>query len=322
MNSAPQISVIINNYNYAKFLEKAIGSALDQGGVSAEVIVVDDGSTDDSEQVIRSFGDRIRPVFQRNGGQAQAINTGVETAKAPLLAFLDADDWWPTDKLARVVQAFEENPEAGLVYHRLQPVFSDGQHAFSAIPRTLCTGDLAKRLLSSGGRWPFPMTSSLSIRRDVWDRAGKIPETFRISADAWIAGVLPLIAPVVALPDALGYYRIHNNAWYRKHDDAKMLARRMDHWEDSVRITNLFLSQEGRSERINLKDHFDYRAGQFRLRRPGAPGTLSLIWHGLTDAGEPNPVRRLRDTLFLFNDIRRDWLHGRNDPDAVKDKTV
>ena len=322
MTAPPQISVIINNYNYAKFLKKAIASALDQGGVSAEVIVVDDGSTDDSEQVIRSFGDKVRSVFQENGGQAQAINVGVAIAKAPLLAFLDADDWWPADKLAQVVQAFDENPDAGLVYHRLQPVYSDGQRAFAAIPRSLCEGDLAPLLLSSGGRWPFPMTSSLSIRRDVWDRAGKIPETFRISADAWIAGVLPLIAPVVALPGALGYYRIHNNAWYRKQDDAKMLARRMDHWEDTVRITNLFLSQEGRSERIDLKDHFDYRAGQFRLRRPGGPGILSLIWHGLTDAGEPNPVRRLRDTLFLLKDVRRNWFRGQNGADAEKDRTA
>ena len=306
MTDSPQISVIINNYNYGQFLKRAIDSALLHGDINAEVIVVDDGSTDDSETVIRSYGDRIRPVFQANGGQAHAINEGVAAAKAPLLAFLDADDWWVPDKLPAVVDAFHKAPEAGLVYHRLQPIYSDGRHAFSAIPRSLCQGDLVPRFLRSGGRWPYPMTSSLSVRRKVWDAAGIIPETFRISADAWIAGVLPFLAPVVALPDALGYYRIHNNAWYRSHDDAAMVARRMEHWEQTVRVTNLFLSKRGRPERISLDEHFDYRAGQARLGLPGAPSKRSLVWQGLTDAGEPNPTRRLRDTLFMLYALRRE----------------
>lgn len=312
MNDTPQISAIINNYNYGQFLGTAINSALAQRGVTAEVIVVDDGSTDDSEAVMRSYGDRIRPVFQENGGQAQAINTGVSLAKAPLLAFLDADDWWQPGKLAAVVQAFEKSPKAGLVYHRLQPVYSDGRFAFSAIPRSLCEGDLAPRLSRSGGLWPFPMTSSLGVRRTVWDLAGDIPETLRISADAWIAGVLPFIAPVVALPEALGRYRIHNNTWYRSKDDAEMLARRMKHWEETVRMTNQFLSQRGRSERTWLKDHFDYRTGQRRLGRPGAPGLVPLIWQGLTHAGEPDPIRRLRNTLFMLRDLRQD--HAEDHP--------
>lgn len=314
----PQISVIINNYNYGQFLATAIDSALAQRGVTAEVIVVDDGSTDGSETVIRSYGDRIRPVFQANAGQAQAINTGVLMAKAPLLAFLDADDWWQDDKLAAAVQAFDKAPKAGLVYHRLQPVYSDGQCAFSAIPRSLCEGDLAPRLLRSGGLWPFPMTSSLCVRRSVWDRAGDIPETLRISADAWIAGVLPFIAPIVALPDALGCYRIHNNTWYRSKDDPQMLARRMKHWEETVRMTNHYLSQKGRPERIWLKNHFDYRVGQVRLGRPGAPGIVPLIWQGLTHAGEPDPLRRLRNTLFMLRDLRQDRAESRAVPKSAQ----
>lgn len=310
MTDAPQISVIINNYNYGHFLNKAIDTSLEQRGVRAEVIVVDDGSTDLSGDVIRSYGDSIVPVFQANGGQACAINAGVNAATAPLIAFLDADDWMDPEKLVSVVAAFNRTPDAGLVYHRLQPVYSDGRDAFSAIPRTLCQGDLAPRLLRSGGRWPFPMTSSLSVRRSLWNRAGSIPSDFQISADAWIVGVLPFLAQVVALPEALGFYRIHNNAWYRSTVDTATLMRRMEHWENTARITNLFLAREGRAGRVRLSDHFDYRVGQRRLNLPGAPGLVPLLWHGLTDAGEPDVIRRLRDTLFTLRDLRRDRIEG------------
>ena len=112
MIAEPEVSVLINNYNYGAFLPRAIDTALGQDGVRAEVIVVDDGSTDDSADIIRGYGDRIRPIFQQNGGQASAINAGVAAARAPVLTFLDADDWWAPDKLALVLKAMP----VGIVY--------------------------------------------------------------------------------------------------------------------------------------------------------------------------------------------------------------
>lgn len=300
MTVHPQISVVINNYNYGRYLPDAIDSALAQRDVQAEVVVVDDGSTDDSRHVISAYGDRIRAVFQRNGGQAAALNAGVATATAPLLAFLDADDWWQPGKLAAVVAAFGRAPDAGLVYHRLQPTHLDGSKAFAAIPRSLCRGDLSRMLVASGGCWPFPMTSSLSVRRSVWDRAGNIPAGFRISADAWITGVLPFLAPVVALPEALGAYRIHDNAWYRSSPDDAMLARRISHWEETVRVTNIFLAAQGRPERLDVADHFERAMALARLDHPKAPSRLALFMHALRDAGEPHPLRRLRTALRIM----------------------
>jgi glycosyltransferase involved in cell wall biosynthesis len=304
MTARPQISVIINNYNYGRFLGHAIDSALAQREVRAEVIVVDDGSIDDSAQVIARYGDRIIPHFQANAGQAAALNAGVLLATAPLLAFLDADDWWQPGKLASVVAAFGRASQAGIVYHRLQPTHSDGSLAFAPIPRSLCAGDLAPRLLRSGGRWPFPMTSSLSLRRRIWDQAGAIPSGFRISADAWITGVLPFLAPVVALPQVLGAYRIHDNAWYRRDPDAAMLARRVAHWEETVRVTNAFLASRGRRERLDVKDHFDRAVALARLGRAEAGGPLALVWQGIGDAAEPNVLRRWRDTLRAVLSLR------------------
>lgn len=306
MTETPDVSVVINNFNYGRFLRTAIDSALEQTGVSAEVVVVDDGSDDESAEVIAHFGERIRPRFQPNGGQARAINAGVAMAHAPILAFLDADDWFRPGKLRAVCNAFAAAPAAGLVYHRLQPVYSDGRAAFAAIPRSLCRGDLGPRLLRSGGRWPFPMTSALAVRRSLWDDAGEIPVAFSISADAWITGVLPFLAPVVALPEALAFYRIHDNAWYRSQDDAAMLARRMAHWARTVEVTNDFLAARQIAGKLRLADNFAHQLAAARLGQPDAPGLLALAVQGLTDAGEPHPLRRLRDTLRALIDLRRD----------------
>jgi glycosyltransferase involved in cell wall biosynthesis len=308
MSFEPQVSVLINNYNYERFLPQAIETALRQEGVHAEVIVVDDGSKDGSRAVIEGYGDRVKAVFQENGGQASAINAGVANSRAPVLAFLDADDWWAPTKLRETLHAFAENPDAGLVYHRLQPVHLDGSNAFAPIPRSLCAGEMAPRLKRSGGCWPFPMTSSLAVTRAAWDAAGAIPDSFRISADAWLTGILPFLSPVVALPQALGYYRIHNNNWYRATEDEETLVKRMSHWRATVDVSNQFLAEHGRQERLDIADHFPYQAAAARLGTPDANNILTLVVKGLRDPGEPNVLRRARTCARLVAQLRRDPL--------------
>ncbi len=293
----PRASVIINNYNYGRYLAQAIDSALAQTGVSAEVVVVDDGSSDDSRDIIASYGDRIRPVLQDNAGQAAAINAGVRHSRGLTLHFLDADDWWQPGKLAAINAAFDADFDIGLAYHRLQPQLSDGTHAFRAIPPTLCSGDLAPIMTKSGGRWPFPMTSAVSLRRTVWDQIGEIPDTFRISADAWLVGLSPYVTRVAALPDALGVYRIHDNAWYRATDDADMLRKRIGHWQAVVTATNDFLTREGLPHRLNFDDHTPARFARARLNGASTATQVRLAMKGLRDPGEPHLLRRLRDSL-------------------------
>src|SRR5437764_4532232 len=87
-----QVSIIISSYNYARFLGAAIDSALAQTYPHCEVIVVDDGSTDESRDILASYGTRIVPVFKENGGQASSMNAGVRASKGDVLIFLDSDD--------------------------------------------------------------------------------------------------------------------------------------------------------------------------------------------------------------------------------------
>ena len=294
---APRLSVVINNYNYGGFLAQAIDSVLAERHPGAEVVVVDDGSTDDSRAVLARYAGRITTVLQANQGQAAAINAGVRAARGAILVFLDADDWVLPGRLAAVEAAFAANPRAVLAYHRLQPTRSDGTPVMKTIPRTLGAGNLVPRMVRSAGWWDFPLTSALAVRRAAWDAAGPIPPEFRISADAWIVGILPFLGRVVAIPAALGAYRIHQNAWFRATDDAPTLRKRMAHWKATVEITNRWLVARGRPERLSLDDHHPYHVAAARLAGVDLGERLLLLGQGLAFGGEANLVRRARRAL-------------------------
>ncbi|AHG48715.1 glycosyl transferase (plasmid) [Rhizobium leguminosarum bv. trifolii CB782] len=293
----PALSVLINNYNYARFVGRAIDSVLSQDARNVEIIVVDDGSTDQSRSVLEAYDGRVKVIFQENAGQAAAINTAVGSSKGEILCFLDADDWWAPGKLSATSAAFRANPQASLVYHRLQPTLVDGTPTSKPIPRSLCSGALSPLLTRSAGWWPFPMTSAVAVRRSAWDAAGRIPEQFRISADAWLVGIYPFLGDVIAMPDPLGFYRIHNNNWYRPTEDAATLRRRMTHWQHTVEATNQFLSAHELPARLRLTDHYPYRIASAKLQGANARSRLKLAVEGLFFAGEPNLLRRTRDSL-------------------------
>jgi glycosyltransferase involved in cell wall biosynthesis len=110
------ISVVIPTYNYGCFIAEAIESALSQTVAPTEVIVVDDGSTDDTEDIARSFGERVRYIKQENAGVCIARNRGVSRSTGDYIAFLDADDRWEPTKLEKQLEKFENDPEIGLVH--------------------------------------------------------------------------------------------------------------------------------------------------------------------------------------------------------------
>jgi O-antigen/teichoic acid export membrane protein/glycosyltransferase involved in cell wall biosynthesis len=111
----PSISVIIPVYNSAPKIGRALDSILEQTHPVAEIVVVDDGSSDDLEAALEPYGDRVRLLRKAHGGAASARNFGIDQARGDLLAFLDADDYWEPAKLARQMEALEQHPEVGLV---------------------------------------------------------------------------------------------------------------------------------------------------------------------------------------------------------------
>lgn len=116
------VSILINNYNYASFLTQAIDSALNQTYSDCEVIVVDDGSTDHSREIMQQYGHKITPIFQENGGQASAFNSGFAKSQGDIICFLDADDVFLPHKAQQLVDIVATHPNVGWMFHALERV--------------------------------------------------------------------------------------------------------------------------------------------------------------------------------------------------------
>ena len=186
----PQVSVIIPTYNSARFLAESIQSVLLQTFTDFELLVIDDGSTDDTRQVVAQCqGDsRVRYFHQANRGAATARNTGIQHSSGKYLAFLDADDLWLPDKLQCQIAVLRKNPEVSAVHTAFVLMHMDGQHREVSrriqrrLPfreRTLYE-ELLYRMVITGS------ASSVMVRRDALDQVGPFDESIRLSDyDMW-----------------------------------------------------------------------------------------------------------------------------------------
>ena len=213
--SEPLFSILINNYNYGMFLPEAIDSALQQTYPNTEVIVVDDGSTDNSHEIIASYGDRIIPVLKENGGQASAFNAGFATSHGEWICLLDSDDVFLPAKVEEVVRLARENPTIGLIAHNLSYCDAAGTPIeFGPLPipeRKLL--DERKRARRGKLTALLPATSGLCLRRDALERILPMPEEVRGQPDNYIKFVALSLAQVLLVPEALTAQRIHD--WNR-----------------------------------------------------------------------------------------------------------
>ncbi|MGC1415979.1 MAG: glycosyltransferase [Candidatus Acidiferrum sp.] len=207
--TAPLVTVLIDTYNYGQFVEEAIDSALAQEfpGEQREILVVDDGSTDDTAERLKKYGDSIRYIRKTNGGQASAFNLGFAEARGEIIATLDADDVWLPDKLQRVCETFEKNPEAGMVYHRMH-WWRVGEQLTGDRYFVEVSGSVPENRVSLL-RYPMIATSCLAFRRSALKLLLPVPESLRSQADAFLTALIIFVAPVAALPELLAKYRLH-----------------------------------------------------------------------------------------------------------------
>lgn len=184
---APPISVVIPCYNRGTLLKRAIDSALAQTARPSEVIVVDDGSTDNTRELCAGYGSQIEYVWQKNAGASVARNVGVIRARSPWVAFLDSDDYWTPSHLARMAKAIEEtNGEAGFYFSDMQMTERDGcaslwKLASFAPPKST-------QLTNDATSWAFlpwqPMVLQASVfRRDLLVASGGLDPRFRLKHD-------------------------------------------------------------------------------------------------------------------------------------------
>src|ERR1700690_2367963 len=123
----PKDTVLIETYKYERFLEEAIVSVLEQDFPRADVdiLVVDDGSTDRTPEIVRKFQPPVRVLRKTNGGQASAFNAGIPETRGEIVAFLDGDDWWAKAKLSVVMEYLACRPHIGLLGHGIYEIDSD-----------------------------------------------------------------------------------------------------------------------------------------------------------------------------------------------------
>ncbi|MBI4494288.1 MAG: glycosyltransferase [Chloroflexi bacterium] len=166
----PTISVVIPTYNRAKYLVQAVESVLGQTFRDFELIVVDDGSTDDTAHVLAPYADRLSYVYQRNRREGAARNTGIRLARGDYVAFLDSDDLWLPGKLAQDLAAFQAAPDSGLVYSAAEFVADDGSVLRRRLPHP--EGDVFARLALEN----FIPLSTATVRRACLREAGGFRE--------------------------------------------------------------------------------------------------------------------------------------------------
>ena len=168
------VSVVIPTYNTpAAFLREAIDSALGQSYRPLEVVVVDDGSTDDMEWVPEAYGGRLTYLRKSNGGPASARNAGIRRAAGDYLAFLDADDCWEPEKVALQMPLFERAPDVGLVYARIAKVNEQGASLPSSPTGPLYAGRIFHQLFMNN----FIPACTVMVRRRCMDDVGLFDET-------------------------------------------------------------------------------------------------------------------------------------------------
>jgi glycosyltransferase involved in cell wall biosynthesis len=212
VSRGPLASVIVDNYNYDQYLDQAIESALSQRYSPLEVIVVDDGSVDDSVAVIERYGDLITPVIKRNGGQGSAFNAGFARSEGELIVFLDADDALLEDAVANAIAAMREG--VSKVHWPMWVIDERGERTGGMMDPELPDGDFRELVLRDGPMaeetWPNAATSGNAWARRFLQRAMPMPHVLT-GTDIYLSGLAAACGRFVTLAEPQGLYRIHGS---------------------------------------------------------------------------------------------------------------
>jgi glycosyltransferase involved in cell wall biosynthesis len=223
----PKVTVLIDTYNHERFIEEAIVSVLEQDFPRSEVdiLVVDDGSTDRTPEIVRKFEPHVRLLRKANGGQASAFNVGIPEARGEIVAFLDGDDWWAKEKLSVVVEYLSSRPHIGIVGHGIYEFDSDTGRTTATIPQhareisfdTISNGKFFRQMMCFFG------TSRVTIRRSVLSHVLPVPESLVVEADEFMSIMSAAYSAAGLVQRPLIFYRLHADNLFqvRKKDEVK-----------------------------------------------------------------------------------------------------
>ena len=245
--SEPRITALINTHNYGRFVGEAIESVLAQEAPTGEmeVLVVDDGSTDETPEVVKRYAERVRYVRQENGGQASALNRGFAEARGEIVATLDGDDLWLPGKVGRVLEEFARQPDAGMVYHPMEH-WDVQRNAMEKDTHFPAVSGNVPAMRDGLLRYGDLSTSGLAFRKGAVEKLLPIPERLRILADSYLGYLIIFVAPVAAVREHLTRYRIHGgNQFSHWGGEAARLRQRWECWDAAVEEIKSWLARHG-----------------------------------------------------------------------------
>ena len=245
----PRVSIVVTNYNYARFVETAVRSALGQSHTDTEVIVIDDGSTDGSPELLSRFDD-IKLVLKANGGQTSALNEGFKHCTGSAVIFLDADDLLMPDAAAAVSEVFrgagiskvhwpaQEIDESGQIRDRLWP------------PNPLVSGDLRSFVIKHG---PYEISphSANAWSHEFLAQVMPFPEVEHARgygsahADAFLSDMAPFFGAVAAIQKPLTQYRLHGSNDFASKSRDERFRRELWFVEERLRRLEAFCLSRG-----------------------------------------------------------------------------
>lgn len=286
-------SIIITSYNYGRFLRETIDSALAQSTDDVDIVVVDDGSKDNSPEVIRSYGDRIVSIMKENGGQASAFNAGLSAARGDVICFLDSDDLLLSDALARAVPQFKD-PGVVKVNWPCWIIDAEGRNTGATLPEKrdrVPEGDLKEIVIRDGPFYDWhvtPPTSGNAWSRNFVEKVFPMPENrYRVCADEYLLTLAPIYGKIAKISEPLSCYRSHgqNHGWQHPFTDGK-IDDDLQRFEESARILREHLAKLGinADEECWKKTNFNYvwmsrlkLAKQDLMRLTPAGSTIILV---------------------------------------------
>jgi len=297
----PFASVLIDTYNHERFIEQAIVSVLEQdfAGGEREIIVVDDGSTDRTAELVGKFAGQVRYLRKQNGGQASAFNAGIAACRGEIVAFLDGDDWWARAKLKSVAETMEREPSVGIVGHGIVVVGRDTseqaeslREGFHFQANTVEGAKLFRR------RGAFLGTSRMTIRAELLKCIGAIPEAITIQADEYLFTVAAALSQVSILPDTLTYYRMHSGNRFQLEEGsgAEALRNKQRSLATLAATLETRLAELGVGQRVRRTILAYTRASAKQLRL-------------LLDGGWPWETVETEWTLYRVVHPEARWLH-------------
>lgn len=283
-NLLPKVTVIIPCHTREKFVKTTIDSALSQTYPNIEIVVVDDGSTDGTRNILESYGARIKILEHPgriNKGQSAAINLAMRQTDSKYVAILDSDDVWVPEKIERQVEFLEKHPDVGLVYANGIAIDENGKSLYQIMGEEhVETNNPVRTLLECH----FTLPSNALVRRTAFNKAGEFDETLRSAQDHDIAIRLSEVTKLAYINEDLYFYRRHSNTQSRRH-----AIRR---WELGFRILDKACKRYNYGINVRRKRLavLNFRIGQclFEERRL-FQGALRFLIAGILD-----PLRAIK----------------------------